>query len=174
MNRTLTTLAALATLSVAALSLSPKRAVAQPALLGPGGIVEMHEELFAALDRFDLAAAQEVLDVDRKGRPVVLMLDDGGDTPITSRTRDGAKKALQDWSTSTGLGTRIVSQQAECPSEGMSFAVLEFERIQQFTDGTRRLRRFRSTSLVRMTKGKWKLFHLHVSPAEDDNQLLKG
>lgn len=180
MQRLLTVLVPLVLLGAGTLLLAPRatsapartpvRALASP---GPGGVLELHRRLFAALEAHDREAALTVLDVDRKALPVSVVLFDGG-PPLTARTRDGAAEALIEWAARTGSGTRIVRQQVECPSTDLSYAVLELERVQTSKDGTRRLRRFHATSLVREVEGRWKLFHWHVSPAEDDGQLLKG
>jgi len=175
MTRTATTLVLFAALFAGALTFSP-RASSATALPGPGGVIALHERLFEALDDLDLEALDKILDVDSPDgrRKTVLLFDDGGEDPITAWGHGGAREALTRWAAMTGSGTRIVRQQVDCPSGEMSYAVLEFERIQRFTDGSARLRRFRSTSLVRHAQGGWKLFHWHVSPAEDDGQLIKG
>lgn len=169
MHRTFYALVALAALLTGALTLSPQASSATP-LPGPGGVIAMHEQLFKVLDKFDYEAAGKFLDGDEP----VLLLHDGGDKPITGWDRKTSGEAITKWAAGTGSGTRIVRQRVDCPSGELSYAVLEIERIQRFTDGTARLRRFLSTSLVRHSAGKWKLFHWHVSPAEDDGQLIKG
>ena len=158
--------------SVLALAVSPVLALsflaaARPApALGPGAVLEMQKQLLAAIDRGDADAARAFVDADN--REVVFFGLDGG-TPVVAE--DAAKagdmlgKLARDAKSAGGTWTTtIASWKADCPSAGLSYAVLELDRA-HVVDGKSSVQHLRSTSLVHYADGKWKLFHWHISPA---------
>ena len=138
---------------------------------GPGGILAMHRDLFAAIDRGDADAATAFLAADRKGPggSTTLFLLDRAGAPIAARGAPDARETLARFapeSKASGgtVQTRITSESADCPTSDLAFAVLELERVHA-RDGKEVVRRYRSTSLVRFEDSKWKLCHWHLSAA---------
>lgn len=159
-------------------SSSPASPVALPASLGPGGILEMHRHLFAAMDRGEVEAVKSFIDDDRRNseRQDSLFLVEASGAPVRAWGGAGARELLArlveaDKKSGGEWKTTITKSSAECPSGDLSYAVLEFERA-HIVDGKTVLERYRSTSLVRMSEGQWKLFHWHVSPAMPTESAL--
>lgn len=156
------------TLTAAAVAVTTTLSSSAPVLAGPGGVISAHEKLFAALDSGDAEAASTFftrtdmgMSMNRKGKwsespgSVLYLLDAdarGGDVaPILSGLAerfDGGK-------------TEIVRSWSDCPTQSISFAVLEFQHTAH--DGE--VSRYRSTALVRHEKRGFRFYHWHVSPA---------
>lgn len=139
---------------------------------GPHGVIEMHEKLFAALDRGDADAAAAFVAVDRKAQPrsVTMYLVDAKGEPLAAthagEARDILAKLAAEAKHAGGTwSTKLVREQADCDSPELSYAILELERTHAI-DGKTEVKRYRSSSLVRHEDGGWKLFHWHVSPAD--------
>lgn len=155
-----------------------------PLPFGPGAVVELHRELFAALDAGDEAKAVALLDTTTEGgwaegadgglaRPTLQLLDERG-LPVSAQGPDAARTLLAATARASKDGgpawsTKIVKLRADCPSGDISYAVLEFERTRGEKGATQR---YRSTALVRWTDGRMKLFHWHVSPADEATAKL--
>lgn len=178
--RSFLTVLAGATLLAGAVTLSSAARVAPAAAAGPGGVYQLHLDLLEALDDGDGKAIAGLLADSRRG----LTWRDGewgeqhgflafGTTvagkAVAADTRvEGLELLLDLADADHGKGrpwkTSLVSMWADCPSADISFATLEFER-RRAGEGDDAVRRYRATSLVSHTKGKWKLWHIHVSPA---------
>ena len=166
---------------LALLALAPASATPQPAPLGPGGVLELHEKLFAALDKGDAAAVKTMLGGHKRGLvhkddrwaqeglTMRTFLVDGKGTPRSGDGVEAAVKLLFTWDGASKKNPRwkttILEGWMDCPSEEISFATLQFERTRTVGDEIQ-TKRYRSTSLVSHTKRGWKLWHFHVSPAE--------
>ena len=160
------------------------RAPAAAPLVGPGGVIELHRQLFAAIDAGDADKAAALLDVSGSAgfadgedggiaRPDLMWLDDHG-LPESARGAEAARalltrhaKASQDggpkWS------TKILKSRADCYSADLSYAVIEFERSRGVKGGTQR---YFASALVRSVDGQWRVFHLHVSAADEETARL--
>lgn len=167
-------LSALALAFLALANLMPTRATAAPAgpLPGPGGVIDMHRKLFDAIDRGDGQAAASFAS-DRQDS-VLFWFDEGGMPRSASGALVGmkvlAKLAADARAAGGSFATSITTSRADCPSGELSWCVLEFERKHATEAGTA-VRRYRSTSLVAMTRDGFRLVHLHVSPADAKVEL---
>lgn len=146
---------------------------APPSALGPGAVIEMHKQLFAALDRGDADAAREFVEGDRKATPrtSTMFLVDASGAPVKATDADESRDLLarlagQAKSAGGTWATTLTSEAADCYSPELSYAVLELERSHT-VGGKTEVRRYRSTSLVRYADKGWKIFHWHVSPADE-------
>lgn len=183
MKLVLASLAATAAV-VTPLLLSNARASAPPlgpTMLGPGAVIDAHKKLFAALDAHRADDAIALVDTTGEAgfsdgedggiaRPSAVLVDDGG-APVLASGAEAVKKAVRDLAKEDGLPawtTRIVRSRADCASAELSYAVLEIERTRGVKAGTKR---YRSTSLVRLVDGTWRLFHWHLSPADAPETL---
>jgi len=148
---------------------------ASPPVRGPGGVIEMHERLFAAIDAGDTEAALAFLHVDMNmssksemtRRPCTLVLPDKNGTASAAVGQAKSSKALASFIGSQGSGawsTEITSAQADCPSADASWAVLEIKRTRVREDGVTTERRYHSSSIV-AHDGDFTLTHWHLSPA---------
>jgi hypothetical protein len=165
-----------AALCALALLLSPAspRVPVKPGAAGPEGVIAMHQQLLAALDRGDGEAAAAFVGGDLKGRPgtTTLMIVDAAGTPVLAddagSSGDLLRKlaAIAKGSKNPWTSTITRELQVECYAPEISWAVLEIERARE-VDGKKEIRRFRSTALVRREGEAWKLFHWHLSPADD-------
>lgn len=152
---------------------------------GPGAVLEMHKQLFAAIDAGDEARAVTFLDPAKEGgwpdgeggglgRPT-LMLTAADGMPASANGAEEARALLAKIARASRDGgpewsTKIVTSRSDCHSSELSYATFEFERTRGVKGGTQR---WRSTSLVRHTEGGgWKLFHWHVSPADEATAQL--
>lgn len=149
-----------------ALSLPP--APKSPA--GPGAILALQKELFAAIDRGDGDAAATFVASDRKGPGGMtsLFLVDRSGAAIRATDAHGAREALAKLAAESkaaggGFETKITSESADCPASELSYAVIEFERIHTL-EGKVDTRKYRGTLLVRYEGSAWKVSHWHVSP----------
>ena len=183
MNRkTLNTLAA-ATLALAiGLTVSAARS-AHP---GPGAVLSMHKQLFAALDRGDVERVGGFIAESRRGaswsdasdpgkqawgaaRGFLAYLPDSEGRGVCAENEDEGVQRLIAWSQDAskkkagGWKTEIKRAWSDCHSEDISFAMIEFERSRSTPGGTQR-ERYRSTSLVSYQGGRWVLWHIHISP----------
>lgn len=163
---------ALAVAPVLALSFLAKASPA-PAL-GPGAVLEMQKQFFAAIDRGDADAARAFVDVGNSD--LVFFGLDGG-TPVvadgSAKVGDMIGKLARDAKSGGGTWTTtIASWKASCGSADASYAVLELDRA-HVVDGKSSVQHLRSTALVHYADGKWKLFHWHVSPAVETATVAK-
>lgn len=152
---------------------------AHPAPFGPGAVLDMHKQLLAAIDAGDEAKATAVLDETKEGgwtdsenggiaRPTLMLLDAHG-LPVYAHGVEAARALLAQTARASKDGgpewtTRVVRSRADCPSGDVSYAMIEFERSRGVKGG---VYRYRSTVLARWTDGKMKLFHWHVSAADE-------
>ena len=167
--------------AVFALTFVPLTPAAPLAPLGPGAVIELHERLFAAIDRDDREAIASMLMESSAGieqgesgewlepagflvfgwgaaGPLAAARDPQAGVAALASLAEGPDKSADRWR------TKIERAWADCDSERVSYAMLEFRRERTHA-GQSEVRRFRSTSLVAYTKTGWKLWHLHVSPA---------
>jgi hypothetical protein len=173
--------AILAGLACSSLFLAPRASPpeAAPGAIGPGGVIAMHESLFAALDRADAEGVKGRLGsisglgacVDSRGQwsdpPsfLVALIEPGAAAKTAADPAAGAE-ALLEWARSeTPLKTRILSGWSDCYSKDIGFAILEFER--RGADGER-ARRYQSTSFARSTDEGWKLYFWQVAAVASD------
>jgi hypothetical protein len=140
-------------------------------LVGPGAVLEMHRQLFAAMDRGDVEAAKAFVDGENKDseREVSLFIPDASGIPTeawgSNASRELLSRLVADRSKLGGQWTTTITKtSADCPSSSLSFAVLDIERTRA-VDGRTEAEKYRSTSLVHFSDGHWKLFHWHLSPA---------
>src|SRR5262245_48919742 len=133
---------------------------------GPGAVIAMHRELFAAMDRGDVEKALTFLHADMnmkdpyRQRPCTLYLvaDDG--TPLRSEGCDESRSlfTLQLKNDGAARGTwktTITSAHDDCFSSELTWCTLEFERT-HVVDGRSTTRRYRSTTLAAYDGG-WKM-----------------
>jgi hypothetical protein len=139
--------------------------------LGGGSVLEMHRQLFAAIDRGEIEAVKAFVSDSRGSSGGSVFLVDFSGAPVQAWGTEGVRELLArtvahrskrggEWKTT------ITKEVADCHSPELSYAVLEFERA-RVVDGKSETKRFRSTSLVCNDGGKWKLFHWHVSPMSE-------
>jgi len=162
MYRALVPLLALCAVLTATLAPDARSGPAAPA--GPGAVVAMHVQLFAALDSGDAARAASFVVPDQEAS---LLLDRGGQ-PELVLGRARVAERLAEWARSSGgagATTAVEVLRADCPSGALSYAVLEIERSRETAAGGE-VRRYVSPSLVQHRDGGWKLMHWHLSPAE--------
>ncbi|MBI5363914.1 MAG: nuclear transport factor 2 family protein [Planctomycetes bacterium] len=168
--------------TLAALAMRPEPAA--PAPFGPGAVLGLQKQLFAAIDAGDEAKAAALLDDTKEGgwsdgenggieRPTLMLLDARG-LPVFAHGADAARALLAATARASKDGgpewtTRIVRSRADCPSGELSYAVLEFERSRGVKGG---VQRYRSTVLARWTDGRMKLVHWHVSAADESTAKL--
>lgn len=134
-------------------------------LAGPGAVIEMHERLFAALDRCDASAARAF--VVESDVPVSLLLADANGRPAAADGVEAASALLarlaQERKSAGGtFKTKILKSRADCVSERLSYGIFEYEVMHALDDKTT-TQRFTMTSLVHWTKDGMKLFHAHAS-----------
>lgn len=162
--------------SAVVLALAARPAAPAPAVpFGPGAVIEMHTQLLGALDRGDGEKAASLLVSGAENDDPVwnqpsLFLDDERGLPASATTLASAKELLAKRARASKDGgpewsTKIVRQQADCRSEGVTGVVLELERSRGVKGG---VFHYRSTSLVRWTKDGFRLVHWHVSPADEE------
>lgn len=168
MNRTLTA-AALTLLVGTGAALAAAMRPAPP--IGPGAVIEMQRELFAAIDAGDteraLAFLHEDMHMQRSWgkRPCTLFLPESGEGTTTARDHAQSRAALRRFvEEGKGWKTEVTEATADCSSEDVSWAVLELTRRRE-VEGREVERRLRATALVTYDDG-WKLTHWHVSPAD--------
>lgn len=145
--------------------------------LGPGAVLDLHRQLFTALDTGDAAKALTYLDTtstdgyaegqDGGLASPSLQLLDATNHPVSAYGPDACRALLttlaRPANDPTPWRTKIVSSRSDCPSGDLSYAVLEFERMRGDSGP---VTRYRSTALTRWTRdGGMKLFHWHVSLA---------
>lgn len=176
MLRSVLTVLGLSALSAGAFYLT---SAAPSPTLGPGAILEMHKQLFAAIDKGDAEKAASFV-ADSGGtaeHPVTAFLIDENGKPTQAEGKTAVKELVTKLAKSSVDGgpewtTTIVKTEADCPSGEMSWAVIEFDRNRGVKGG---LKRYRSTSLVRYVEGAgWKIWHWHVSPADEEPARLAG
>jgi len=145
------------------------RPAPQPAA-GPGAVMAMQRDLFAAIDRGDGEAARSFVASDRKGPGgmTTLFLIDRAGTLVRATDSGSARDALARLAGESkvaggSFATKITMESADCPSSDLSYAVIEFERVHTL-DGKVDTRRYRGTLLVRHEESGWKVTHWHVSP----------
>lgn len=146
-------------------------APAPPPIIGPGGVLAMQRDLFAAIDRGDGDGAGNFVAADRKGpggMTSLFLVDRSGAlvrAADASSCRDAlARLAAESKAAGGTFATKITWESADCPSSELSYAVIEFDRAHTL-DGKVETRRYRGTLLVRMEGSEWKVAHWHVSPA---------
>ena len=168
------TLAVLATAGYVIANATLSTAAPSPAALGPGAVIHMHEQLFAALDAGDAEKAVAFLHEDMemddewRRRPCQVFLTDAkGETRqarkhaesaalLTTMAKESVLKGVTCETTVRPLST-------DCFSAELSYAVLEVERAYRMgkESWTERLL---CTSMVTYDEG-WELTHWHLSPA---------
>ena len=168
----------LSILSIGAVCLASASPTAPSPALGPGAVLEMHKQLFAAIDKGDADKAASFV-ADATGgqeQPVTAFLIDENGKPVQAEGKAGMKDLVTKLAKASLDGgpewtTTIVKSQADCAYAEVSYALLEFERNRAVKGG---LKRYRSTSLVRYVYGAWKLWHWHVSPADEATATIAG
>lgn len=153
--------------ATASLSLTATRVPAP--LAGPSAVIEMHERLFAALDRGDAPLARTF--VAESNVPVSVLLADVNGRPVAAEGVEAASALLarlaeERKSAGGTFTTKILKSQADCESERLSYGIFEYEVTHTLPDKTT-TQRFTLTSLVHWTKDGMKLFHSHASLAPD-------
>lgn len=154
-------------------------AAAAPAAPGGGAVLAMQQQFFAAIDAGDPTKAMQFLDLRDAGGwsegenggialPSVMWLDPRG-APEQAQGADAvrvlvAKHAKESDDGGPRWTTKFIRSRSDCYSADLSYCVAEFERTRGVKGGTQR---YRATSLVRQVEGQWRLFHLHVSPADE-------
>lgn len=132
----------------------------------------MHEQLFDAIDRGDGQAAASC--ASERPDSVLFWFDERGMPRSASGALVGMKVLAKLAADSRAAGgtftTTLTSSRADCPSDDLSWCVLECERKHATAGGTQ-VRRYRSTSLVALTRDGFRLVHLHVSPADAKVEL---
>ncbi len=173
MKLTFLALAALAPASVTLL------ASGSEPLSGPGAVLEMHEKLFAALDRGDLETVRAHLGETPMGAewsaaggwthpPGFLAWgSEGNGKGFAAESREDGLRSLLAWGSEGtkgggGWSTKITRAWSDCHSPELSFAALEFERTRT-VEGKSETVRYRSTSLVSYEDGRWVLWLFHAS-----------
>jgi hypothetical protein len=145
-------------------------APAAPPAPGPGGVIAMHRQLFAAIDAGDAEQARAFVtqhqnSIDQADSVFYLPSREGEARRVegVEALADALARMARESAEAGGrFETRITYGRDDCRTSDPSYAILEFERTHE-RDGERRTERFRSTSLVQGTKSGWKLFHWHVS-----------
>lgn len=181
MRNPLPLLLACATALVLLFASSAKTAAASgPVALGPGGVLDLHVKLFRAVDQRDRKGVQEILEGSRRGALIANgewefdghamrhFLPDPEGRPFVVDDEDHAAKLLlaMDGSDSKGpWKTEVVEGWMDCPSADISFATLTIERSRALGEKTEKVR-YHITSLVSHTDDGWKLWHMHLSPAQ--------
>ncbi len=151
-----------------------------PTLPGPGAVLEMHKQLFAALDRGDLDTVREHLGESRlgaawtpeegwSGAPGFLAWCSDAERGFASESRESGLRSLLAWAAEGNRNegawsTRITRAWTDCASGALSFAALEFARTRTIHGETESVR-YRSTSLVSFDGERWVLWLFHVSRA---------
>jgi hypothetical protein len=157
------------TLTAAAVAITTILTSSAPVLPGPGGVIHAHENLFAALDRGDAEAAASLftrtgtgMSMNREGKwegspGSALYLSDTSATGVaqTAPILEGLAERFK------GGKTEIVRAWSDCPSENVSFAILEFEHTSHAGETSR----YRSTALAQHQKKGFRFYHWHISPA---------
>jgi ketosteroid isomerase-like protein len=144
---------------------------ASPAPLGPGAILEMHTRFFKAVDSGDADAVRAFFDGESDAPS---FLCDASGKPVRAQNAKIAGDELARLAAQTkrdgGYTTSMTVCKCDCPSGPMAYAVLELERKPLAKDGA--AQHWRATSLVKYEKdGGWKLFHLHLSPADAPSEI---
>ena len=141
--------------------------------VGPASVIEMHQDLFRALDSGDADRAASFLHKDMfmddkwRKRPCQLFLTDTDGSVQSSLSYVDSRKLMGDLARRFGpssgcVKTTVRALSSDCRVE-LSYAVLEIER--EHRQGQKSwTERFISTSLV-THDGGWKLTHWHLSPA---------
>jgi hypothetical protein len=146
---------------------------------GPGAVLAMHQQLFAALDRGDVETVRRSLGETPMGadwtpaagwaspRGFLAWNSECGGPGFRADSREDALRALLAWGAQGTKGdggwtTKITSAWSDCHSPEISFAALEFERTRT-VDGKSETARYRSTSLVSHDGERWILWLFHVS-----------
>lgn len=168
-----------ALLGLLAMVLSP---AATPPPPGAGAVLEMHRQLFRALDEGNDAPLRSLLASVSQGATwtpdegwgdsqgfLAYGPPDGGGANRATSVEDG-RALLQRWAGERGWQTRITHSWSDCASAELSYAVLELERSRPSASGGsggsgEEVERYRSTSLVSHRDGRWVLWHLHLSRA---------
>ena len=149
------------------LSLISARRIAP--VVGPDAIIEMHEKLFAALDRGDGAAAAALVgDVDDAVSVLVLGADG------SNRWANGSNEmrklvselALERKARGGTFETRILRNKADCPAERISWGTFELETKHTLGEKTVTTH-YAMTSIARWTKDGMRLVHGHLSALND-------
>jgi len=167
--RSIVALAAISLLAIVLTNLGSAR----PVVPGPGAVIHMHEQLFAAADRGDHKGVIGFLhpdmnmDQEYRERPCTLFLPDQKGELVECESYAESRKALYGWAKAqTEAGgtwkTSVRSLGSDCFSSELSYAVLEVDRSHT-VDGKTTTQRFVSTALVTYDDG-WKLTHWHLSP----------
>jgi hypothetical protein len=164
----LRTTSAFAFVSAVALSLglafAPVRAP-QP-LVGPGAVMETQKSLLAAIDSGDGRAAAALV-VPESDDPVSMLLIDLSGKPVAAHgIEDSAAlfTSLANASRKAGgtFKSTILSSDATCPSEHLSWIAMEYETTHTQGDATT-TRRFGATSIVRWTKDGPRFVRMQVT-----------
>ncbi len=141
--------------------------------VGPASVIEMHQDLFRALDSGDADRATGFLHRDMfmndkwRKRPCQLFITDTDGSVQSSLSYADSRKLMQDLARRFGpssgcVKTTIRALSSEC-TEPVSYAVLEIERKYRLGNKSW-TEKFISTSLITHNSG-WKLTHWHLSPA---------
>lgn len=150
-------------------------------LPGPGGVLDLHEELFRAMDEGDVDAIRGILADSKRGatwkdgrwgdpRSFLAYGNLSSGEAFTADSKKQGLRLLADMGDAPeGPGgpwkTTITRCWADCPSPDISFAALQFERTRGVGDEIL-TERYRSTSLVSHTERGWELWHIHISPLD--------
>lgn len=153
-----------------ALLLAPSRAAsAPPTAVGPGGILQMHAQLLAALDAGDGRAVAAHIG---GGESTTLFLCEPDAEPVVAMDRKNVCDELIRWAERSAKAgewsSRSVPVRVDCPTSDLSYAIMEIERRAK---GSKDVERYHSTALVEHRGGKFKIVHWHLSPARDAKSL---
>lgn len=136
-------------------------AASRPALPGPGGVVDAHVKLFAALDRGDADAAAAYFTRTEQGLELgadgTFRKSPGAQYFLPAVSEDPARELAARFA---GGRTKIVGGWSDCPSGALSWAALELEHTPKGGEA----QRWHSTGLVSHGDDGWRLWYLHLAP----------
>lgn len=143
----------------------------RPALPGPGGVVDAHVRLFAALDRGDADAAAAFFTRTKAGMELTsdgkFRESPGAQFFVPAAAADPAQALAQRFAGGT---TKVLSGWSDCPDGDLSWASLELEHTPK--GGTPQ--RWHSTSLVRHGKDGFRLWYWHLAPVAGAGAAVAG
>lgn len=145
----------------AALPITAALLASRPAPVGGGAVVEAHRELFACLDRGDVAAASKYFTTSKVGLSVDAEGGFGDSPGSLYFVPEGAEHPARTMAERFAGGTtRIVRGWSDCPNKELSWAALELEHTPR--EGAPQ--RWHSSALVRFEESGIRLWYWHLSP----------
>jgi hypothetical protein len=134
-------------------------------------VLKHHEQLFERLDKWNFSDLDRFFSDPAVQVPLIFTTDGMPSTQDNPGYHESWHELdplalIKRWSLTTGNKTRLDRKRIQVSLEAkFAYACFDFERDCPFTSGKTGTFRFRSTSVLTLTKGGWRIVHMHISKA---------